>query len=99
MTSRSVLVTGGAGYIGSHCVRRLLEESHRPVVVDNLRSGHRWAVPAEIPFVECDAGDGERIADPSRLKRDLRRAPRLDDLRVVCDSAYRLQRRLLERRA
>jgi UDP-glucose 4-epimerase len=57
-----VLVTGGAGYIGSICVRRLAEEGLQPVVLDNLHSGHRWAVPAGIPFVESSAGDGDRVA-------------------------------------
>ena len=36
-----VLVTGGAGYIGSHTVRRLQHEGHEPIVYDNLCQGHR----------------------------------------------------------
>ena len=52
-----VLVTGGAGYIGSHTTHQLLEAGHRVTVVDNLYSGHRWAVPADAEFVEADAGD------------------------------------------
>lgn len=39
-----ILVCGGAGYIGSHMVRRLLAEGHRPVVLDNFSTGHPWAV-------------------------------------------------------
>jgi len=42
-----LLVTGGAGYIGSHMVRRLLESGHRVVVLDNLSNGHRDAVPRD----------------------------------------------------
>lgn len=38
-----VLVTGGAGYIGSHTVKRLAQEKFEPVVLDDFRSGHRWA--------------------------------------------------------
>ncbi|HEY4301718.1 MAG TPA: NAD-dependent epimerase/dehydratase family protein, partial [Candidatus Didemnitutus sp.] len=45
-----ILVVGGAGYIGSHMTRMLLEEGHEPVVLDNLSSGHRDAVPARIFF-------------------------------------------------
>lgn len=52
-----VLVAGGAGYIGSHNVRLLLERGHEAVVVDNLRTGHREAVPGHAPFYEADIRD------------------------------------------
>ena len=51
------LVVGGAGYIGSHCVRQLVAAGHHPVVLDNLVVGHRAAVPLEIPFYVADLGD------------------------------------------
>ena len=57
----SVLVTGGAGYIGSHTTRQLVAAGHQVTVVDNLYSGHRWAVSAEADFHECDAGDREAM--------------------------------------
>jgi UDP-glucose 4-epimerase len=57
MTVLNVLVTGGAGYIGSHTSHQLVDAGHRVVVLDNLYSGHRWAVPAGAAFVEGDAGD------------------------------------------
>jgi UDP-arabinose 4-epimerase len=41
-----VLVTGGAGYIGSHACKALAVAGHEPVVYDNLSGGHRWAVMA-----------------------------------------------------
>ena len=53
----NVLVVGGAGYIGSHCVRQLLAAGHRPVVLDNLVFGHRSAVRREIPFYDADIGN------------------------------------------
>lgn len=52
-----VLVVGGAGYIGSHCIRQLSEAGHRPVVLDNLVLGHREAVDAAVPFYQADLGD------------------------------------------
>ena len=53
----NVLVVGGAGYIGSHCVRQLTAAGHRPVVLDNLVYGHRGAVAAAVPFYETGLGD------------------------------------------
>jgi UDP-glucose 4-epimerase len=55
--AQSVLVTGGAGYIGAHTTRQLLAAGHQVTVVDNLYSGHRWAVPPEADFHQLDAGD------------------------------------------
>jgi UDP-glucose-4-epimerase GalE len=52
-----VLVTGGAGYIGSHAVRELLEAGHFVTVLDDLSRGHRAAVPPDVPLVEGDLGD------------------------------------------
>jgi UDP-glucose 4-epimerase len=57
----NVLVVGGAGYIGSHCVRQLVEAGHRPVVVDNLVYGHRGAVAPEIPFYDVELGNEQEI--------------------------------------
>jgi UDP-glucose 4-epimerase len=54
-----VLVTGAAGYIGSHAVRRLRAEGHEVVALDNLSRGHRAAVPKDIPFVELDVRNTE----------------------------------------
>lgn len=49
-----ILVIGGAGYIGSHMVRALLNAEFQPVVFDNLSTGHRDMVPEGTPFVEGD---------------------------------------------
>lgn len=53
----ATLVLGGAGYIGSHMVDLLLQEKRDVVVVDNLLTGHRKAVPAGVPFYEVDIRD------------------------------------------
>lgn len=69
----NILVTGGAGYIGSHAVKRLLEDGHRVVVMDNLFRGHRAAVPAaasasgaDVPLIELDLLDTGAIDDALR---------------------------------
>ena len=52
-----VLVTGGAGFIGSHMALELIDAGEDVLVLDNLSTGFRWAVPAETKFVEGDVGD------------------------------------------
>ena len=58
----AVLVTGGAGYIGSHAVLALLDAGWRVVVIDNLSTGFRWAVPEAATFVQGDIADQSLIA-------------------------------------
>jgi UDP-glucose 4-epimerase len=55
-----VLVTGGAGYVGSHCLRRLLDEGHEAVVYDSLWQGHPQAVPEGL-LVEGDLTDEAKL--------------------------------------
>lgn len=65
----NVLVVGGAGYIGSHCVRQLVQAGHRPVVLDNFVHGHRAAVPAGVPVHEADLGDEAAVGRILRAER------------------------------
>ncbi len=58
----NILVTGGAGYIGSHTVRALLRAGHKPIIVDNLSRGHKASVPDGVICLEMD------IADPAMVK-------------------------------
>ena len=67
LTARNVLVTGGAGYIGSHTSRQLVNAGCNVIVVDNFYSGNRWAVPARAHLIEGDAGDFELM---SRVMRE-----------------------------
>lgn len=73
----NVLATGGAGYIGSHAVLRLLREGHRVVVVDNLYRGHRAVIEAvgraagagvrdRLSFIEGDISDSGRVCRAMR---------------------------------
>jgi UDP-glucose 4-epimerase len=61
--SMNVLVVGGAGYIGSHCVRQLSAAGHHPVVLDNLVYGHRGAVAPGVPFYNADLGDEKAVRE------------------------------------
>jgi UDP-glucose 4-epimerase len=58
----TILVTGGAGYIGSHVVRELLRKGHHPVVLDNLQTGHRKAIPDAL-LIEGDLSDQKRMTE------------------------------------
>jgi UDP-glucose-4-epimerase GalE len=57
-----VLVSGGAGYIGSHAVRALADAGHAVVVLDNLSAGHAAAVSAGVPLVVGDMHDTPLVA-------------------------------------
>jgi UDP-glucose 4-epimerase len=59
----NVLVVGGAGYIGSHCVRQLSAAGHRPVVLDSLVYGHVGALAAGVPFYNVNLGDEAAVKD------------------------------------
>lgn len=62
MSKPTVLVTGGAGYIGSHAVLALLDAGWPVAVVDNLTTGFRFAVPDAVQFYEGDIEDGALLA-------------------------------------
>ena len=72
----TVLITGGAGYIGSHMALELVEAGERVVVLDNLSAGYDWAVPPRVPLVVGNSGDRAlakqaraALDDPSPLVR------------------------------
>ena len=65
-----VLVVGGAGYIGSHCVRQLLAAGHEPVVLDNFVYGHRAALTPSVKLYEASMADAaalDRIFTAERI--------------------------------
>ncbi|MSP01451.1 MAG: UDP-glucose 4-epimerase GalE [Acetobacteraceae bacterium] len=59
--ARRFLVTGGAGFVGSHMVVALRDLGEEVAVVDNFNTGHRGAVPAGARLIEADLGDGPRL--------------------------------------
>lgn len=58
----TILVTGGAGYVGSVCCRQLLDAGHAVVVLDDLSTGHAEAVPDGVKLHELDYGDRSGVA-------------------------------------
>ncbi|MGA2515058.1 MAG: UDP-glucose 4-epimerase GalE [Thermodesulfobacteriota bacterium] len=58
----TILVTGGAGYIGSHVVKELVHQNHKPIVFDNLQTGHRKAIENAL-FIEGDLSDQRKLAE------------------------------------
>lgn len=58
----SVLICGGAGYIGSHNVRAFSKHGEDVIVVDNLETGHRASVPSDVKFYEGDIRDSETLS-------------------------------------
>jgi UDP-glucose 4-epimerase len=66
----NVLVAGGAGYIGSHTVKRLKETGHHPVIYDNLSRGHRTVVDIlKVPAVAADLNDRATLLQTLREHR------------------------------
>lgn len=61
MSQKRVLVVGGAGYIGSHVCQALLAAGHRPVVFDNLSTGHKENILPESKFIEGDILDSPAL--------------------------------------
>jgi UDP-glucose 4-epimerase len=61
MQRRRFLVTGGAGFVGSHVVLALVERGDEVMVFDNLRTGHRAAIPAGVRLIEADLADAAAV--------------------------------------
>ena len=56
-----VLLTGGAGYIGSHTTRLLLEKGFTPIIIDTLENGHREAIPQDVKFYQGSISNKDLI--------------------------------------
>ena len=58
----TILVTGGAGYIGSHMIHALIDAGEAVTVLDNLSAGFKWAIPVGVPLVIGETGDQALVA-------------------------------------
>lgn len=90
MTTRHALITGGAGFIGSHVADAFLAEGWKVTVLDNLSSGKRNQIPAGASFVEADIRSAEAAACIRDGEFDLvcHLAAQIDVRRSVTDPAY-----------
>ena len=61
MSNKNILVTGGAGYIGSHVCKELSQRGYRPIAYDNLSLGHKWSVKWG-PLEMGDINDETRLS-------------------------------------
>ncbi len=61
--SKRFLVTGGAGYVGSHLVLALIQQGAEVVVIDNLSQGHRTALPGGVRLIEADLSDDKTLTE------------------------------------
>ena len=62
-----ILVCGGAGYIGSHAVRQLIDRGEEVIIVDNLETGHEDAIHPQAKFYKVDIRDEEALDKAERL--------------------------------
>jgi UDP-glucose 4-epimerase len=93
-----ILVTGGAGFIGSHLVDRLIQEGHELVVVDNLSTGKRRNINRAAEFYKLDIQSGWRLARVFRNERPslvMHLAAQMDVRRSVEDPTYDAQVNIL----
>ena len=58
-----ILLTGGAGYIGSHTSLGLLDNGHQITIIDNLSTGNKRLIPSNANFIECNIEDKEIITN------------------------------------
>ena len=56
----NILLTGGAGYIGSHVVLALLDSGHSVSIIDDLSTGHKDLLPKNIQFLECNINNKKK---------------------------------------
>lgn len=95
--AKTALVTGGAGFIGSHVADRFVAEGYAVTVLDNLSSGRRENLPSQATFVEADIMSPEAAALVSNGKFDVmcHLAAQIDVRRSVLDPVYDAQRNIL----
>ena len=59
----NILLTGGAGYIGSHVSLALINEGHKVTIIDDLSTGHKELIPKKSKFLQCNISENKKIAN------------------------------------
>ena len=65
----NILLTGGAGYIGSHVLLLLIDMGHKVTVIDNLSTGNKNLIPNNVSHINCNIEDSEKIANIIKNKK------------------------------
>ena len=60
---KNILLTGGAGYIGSHVALSLIDQGNNVTILDNLHTGNKKLIPKNAEFIECDISDENKISN------------------------------------
>ena len=58
-----ILLTGGAGYIGSHVLLSILRDNHEVYIIDDLSTGNKSLIPKNIQHLNCNINDDDKISD------------------------------------
>ena len=64
----NILLTGGAGYIGSHVLLNLVDNGHNIHVIDNLATGTENLIPSSVPRTICSISDDKKISEILTIK-------------------------------
>ncbi|KRN31213.1 UDP-glucose 4-epimerase GalE [Weissella halotolerans] len=83
--NKNILVAGGAGYIGSHMVQKLLDENYKVTVIDNLSTGHKEAINPEAIFYQGDTRD-KQFLDSVFAKENINTVIHMDAFSIVPES-------------
>ncbi len=91
VSAKTILVCGGAGYIGSHMVRLLAESGYSPLILDDLSTGHAEAVPCDR--ARRRAGDPPfLVADSARARAELGWQPKYAQIESILETAWNWHR-------
>ena len=66
-----VLITGGAGYIGSHVALHFLDQGHSVTIIDNLSTGNKKLIPKKAKFIKADISNDKKISNILKKKFDI----------------------------